>query len=197
MLVKDLTYAPDWLIRAKVSGEDVELVDGVVVWKGGTWEGGTWEDGVWEYGTWKGGLWKGGTWKDGLWKGGTWEDGTWEDGLWERGTWEDGLWERGTWEDGVWEGGTWKGGTWKGGTWKGGKHSLRRKWNVLIDGSSITVGCKTKSASEWKDWLAGNEEYYTPRNSETFRMIRASILAACAYVESMNQPVPQGLEETR
>ena len=75
MKIKELENAPDWLKRAIVQDEDVEIVDGGVVWERGVWKGGIWEGGVW-----KGGVWEGGVWKDGVWEHGVWEHGTWKGG---------------------------------------------------------------------------------------------------------------------
>ena len=65
MKIKELENAPDWLKRAIVQDEDVEIVDGGVVWERGVWEGGTWKGGVWEDGIWEHGVWEHGTWKGG------------------------------------------------------------------------------------------------------------------------------------
>jgi hypothetical protein len=205
--IADLKDAPDWLKRARVRDEDVEIVNGVVIWKdgtweGGLWEGGTWEDGIWEYGaweggTWEGGTWKGGTWKGGIWRGGTWKGGTWLGGLWRGGTWKGGAWlgglwlygtwKAGTWEGGIWKGGTWKGGTWKGGTWKGGtwedgyQAPARCKWSVLITPDyQVKVGCEVKTIEEWEAWLDSGEEFETPRSSPAFVDIHRSLVGALA-----------------
>ena len=76
----ELQNCPQWLLDAQTINEDVEIINGVLIWKGGIWNGGIWEDGIWEDGTWKGGIWNGGIWERGTWKGGTWERGTWKDG---------------------------------------------------------------------------------------------------------------------
>lgn len=34
-------FAPRWLRKANTSNADVEIVDGRVIWRGGTWNGGT------------------------------------------------------------------------------------------------------------------------------------------------------------
>jgi hypothetical protein len=79
--IADLADAPEWLRAAHVSAEDVEIIDGRVVWLGGVWRVGTWHDGVWHDGVWLGGVWHGGVWHDG-----TWRDGTWLGGVWLGGT---------------------------------------------------------------------------------------------------------------
>ena len=71
MKIEELADAPQWLRDAETIDANVEIVRGIVVWRGGTWWGGTWE----------GGTWRGGTWEDGTWEGGTWEGGTWRGGL--------------------------------------------------------------------------------------------------------------------
>ena len=62
-----------WLMNADTINEDVEVKDGILIWKYGVWKSGFWEGGTWE-----GGFWKDGTWKSGFWKSGTWEGGVWE-----------------------------------------------------------------------------------------------------------------------
>ena len=99
----ELKNCPEWLVKAKTYTEDVDIVDGRLIWKNGTWEAGTWEAG-----TWKGGLWENGFWKAGTWINGTWENGFWENGFWEGGTWKAGIWKNGTWEAGTWRDGTWE-----------------------------------------------------------------------------------------
>jgi hypothetical protein len=121
----ELKNCPQWLLDANTENENVEIVDGRLVWYGGTWKDGTWWNGIWYGGIWKGGTWKSGTWHDGTWHNGTWNDGTWNDGtwndgIWNDGIWNDGIWKGGTWHDGTWNDGTWWNGTWHHGTWKGG-----------------------------------------------------------------------------
>jgi len=65
---------------ADTLNEDVEVINGRLVWNKGIWRCGIWEDGVW-----CGGIWEGGIWKDGKWCGGYWHDGIWEDGVWHKG----------------------------------------------------------------------------------------------------------------
>ena len=48
---------PQWLRDAETVDAVVDVVDGCVIWRGGTWRGGTWESG-----TWRGGIWQSGTW---------------------------------------------------------------------------------------------------------------------------------------
>jgi hypothetical protein len=47
MRIAELTNAPGWLAEAKTENENVEIINGRVVWCGGTWCGGTWRDGEW------------------------------------------------------------------------------------------------------------------------------------------------------
>jgi hypothetical protein len=193
--IKDLKNAPDWLKRARVRDEDVEIVNGVVVWKAGTWEGGIWEGGTWEDGIWRGGLWLGGAWEGGIWEDGTWRDGlwlggAWWGGIWRGGTWEDGIWRGGTWEDGTWEGGIWEDGTWRDGTWVTGYQApVRCKWRILIQPDfSIKVGCMVKTANEWEAWLESGDEFETPRTDPAFKDIALSIKVAC-YAAKLRQKV--------
>ena len=54
------------------------------------------------------------------------------------------------------------------------------KWTVSFYKGRITVGCETKTAPEWLEWLDSEEEFETPRSHEDFPYIRADILAAVA-----------------
>ena len=112
--------APQWLKTARTENANVEIVDGVVTWRGGTWNGGTWRGGYWLDGTWNGGIWRGGLWHGGYWNGGTWLDGYWRGGTWNGGTWRGGLWIDGYWNGGTWRGGLWHDGYWRDGIWNGG-----------------------------------------------------------------------------
>jgi len=42
MKISELKNAPKWLIEANTENADVEMDDGIVVWRGGDWRGGTW-----------------------------------------------------------------------------------------------------------------------------------------------------------
>ena len=103
----ELENCPQWLLDAHTENENVEIVNGNVVWHSGTWHSGTWDNGTWHSGTWHSGLWNNGTWHHGTWHHGTWNDGTWNDGTWKFGTWV-----HGTWNDGIWHGGIWHSGIW-------------------------------------------------------------------------------------
>ena len=70
MKIEELENAPAWLLDAKTHNADVEIINGVVHWRGGTWYDGTWCDGVWHSGTWYDGVWH-----DGEWWSGTWHEG--------------------------------------------------------------------------------------------------------------------------
>ena len=50
---------------AKTENEDIEIINGSVVWRGGIWHDGNWRGGEWEDGTWRWGTWLGGNWKGG------------------------------------------------------------------------------------------------------------------------------------
>jgi hypothetical protein len=74
MKIKDLVDAPQWLKNAVVEDEDVEIINGVVVWRNGTWCNGTWRDGTWYNGIWHNGTWCNGIWHNGIWRNGIWRD---------------------------------------------------------------------------------------------------------------------------
>ena len=78
MKISQLTNAPQWLLDAKTSDEDVEIIRGKVHWFSGNWHEGTWENGTWMAGTWYAGTWLDGMWLHGDWKGGTWRMGNWK-----------------------------------------------------------------------------------------------------------------------
>ena len=59
------------------------------------------------------------------------------------------------------------------------------KWAVGIKGDSLSIGCKTKTFEEWREWFAGSEEYSTPRGSEDFKRLHAIFLAHEAYFNFM------------
>lgn len=69
MRVSELKNAPQWLLEARVENEDVDIVNGRVVWYYGEWCGGVWRGGVWYDGVWCDGVWC-----DGEWRGGEWND---------------------------------------------------------------------------------------------------------------------------
>ena len=47
MKISELKNAPKWLIEANTENADVEMDDGIVVWRGGDWWGGDWRGGDW------------------------------------------------------------------------------------------------------------------------------------------------------
>ena len=59
MRIAELENAPEWLKQASTIEADVELLYGIVVWRGGTWHGGIWRGGEWHGGEWRGGEWHG------------------------------------------------------------------------------------------------------------------------------------------
>jgi hypothetical protein len=66
MRISELANAPEWLRKADVYGENVEIVDEVVIWMGGVWMDSDWMGGVWRGGDWMGGVWRGGVWRGGF-----------------------------------------------------------------------------------------------------------------------------------
>jgi len=187
MKISELKNAPQWLKDANVENEDVEIINGVVVWNDGTWKSGIWENGVWKYGVWNNGIWKNGTWKSGVWNDGTWNNGIWNNGIWENGVWKYGIWENGIWKNGAWKSGAWKSGTWENGTWSGGFSLLKSKYIPLINKNIIRLGCKQKTVEEWNEWFSGTEEFETKRGTKEFQMIYAHFKACEAYINAMNQ----------
>ncbi len=59
------------------------------------------------------------------------------------------------------------------------------KWSVGIKGDFLSIGCKTKTFEEWREWFAGSEEHSTPRGSEDFKRLHAIFLAHEAYYNFM------------
>ena len=176
---------PQWLQDARTDGALVRVVGGLVHWHGGDWHDGVWHDGVWHDGDWHDGTWYGGVWRGGDWHDGTWYGGVWRGGDWHSGTWYGGVWRGCDWLGGTWYGGVWLGGTWRGGEWLGGRSSVRSKYIPMWDGSRIHIGCKSGTIPEWDAWFAGDEQYETPRDTETFRLIHAHYQAIRAWVVAM------------
>jgi hypothetical protein len=166
MKISELENAPQWLLEAKTEDADVIIVDGCVVWFGGTWHGGTWNGGIW-FG--------------GIWFGGTWNGGTWNGGIWCDGIWNGGAWNGGIWCDGIWNGGAWNGGTWNDGTWNGGTSALRSTWSVTGNETLCVIGCKTKTWEEWEEWFASDLTFETPRDTPAFDAIHRHYRALRAY----------------
>lgn len=166
--LRKLPECPEWLKHKdiKVSREDIEIVDGNVVWNVGVWEKGRWEKGKW---------------KDGIWYDGTWCDGTWYDGIWCDGTWYDGIWWDGFWEKGLWKGGSWKGGTWIDG-WK--EYGFC-KWSCSYRKGTreIKIGCIRKKIKEWEEWFVGSEEFETKRSDHQFDLIEKAFKMGRALIE--------------
>jgi hypothetical protein len=119
--LEDIKKVAPWFFKARVTGAQLQVDKGKLIFWGGTWYNGIWEGGIWEGGTFNEGVWKKGLWKWGQfgWKGDItkciWEDGIWEDGLFAGGMWEDGVWENGTLVSGIFNGGVWKDGIFDGG----------------------------------------------------------------------------------
>ena len=136
MKISELKDPPRWLLVARTANEDVEIVDGTVVWHsgdwcGGDWRGGDWHSGVWHGGVWHSGDWYDGVWRDGEWHGGDWCGGDWRGGDWHSGNWCGGKWHGGIWHGGVWHGGDWCNGVWRGGVWRGSEDRLRYMLSLL------------------------------------------------------------------
>ena len=55
------------------------------------------------------------------------------------------------------------------------------KWRVYGKGDSITIGCKTKTITEWDSFFASDEQYETGRKSPAFLYIHANYLAQRAW----------------
>lgn len=168
-----------WLTSAIVKDEDVEVIDGYVVWRDGEWC-----DGIWHEGEWRGGIWHEGEWRFGTWLAGHWYGGTWCDG-----SWHGGIWCNGTWRGGVWCNGTWRNGEWCKGIWHGGKTAMRSKYIPIVNTcGEIIIACKVKTIKEWDEWFyESTEEYETPRGSLEFKMILAHYEAVKAYIQVMEK----------
>ena len=62
MKISDLINCPTWLASADTKNADIEIINDVVFWNGGTWYEGLWLTGEWRGGEWRGGVWHGGIW---------------------------------------------------------------------------------------------------------------------------------------
>jgi hypothetical protein len=56
-----------------------------------------------------------------------------------------------------------------------------------INPTVVSIGCKTKTITEWDAWFAGSDEFETPRNCEEFKRIKANYLAVRAYLVEMGE----------
>lgn len=56
-LTKEQQEEFKWLMDAETFGEDVEIIGGMLIWKGGIWRRGVFERGYWEDGLWESGDW--------------------------------------------------------------------------------------------------------------------------------------------
>ena len=121
MKISELKNAPKWLIEANTENADVEMDDGIVVWRGGDWRGGVWRGGDWRGGDWWGGDWRGGVWRGGVWRGGDWR------------------------------GGVWRGGVWRGEKCKNNLlNVLGLKWPITISDTRMQIGCELHSFTDWE-----------------------------------------------
>ncbi|MDT8329019.1 MAG: hypothetical protein RQ750_16865 [Roseovarius sp.] len=150
---------PDWLKVADTEGARVEIVDGRVIWRGGTWYGGTWYGGTWHGGIWRGGDWHGGIWRGGIWRGG------------------------------IWRGGTWHGGIWLGGDWRGGNDNpTRTTFRIVGHHDTIFVGCKRFTLDEAEALCEGGDlpREAPARDSEAGRLLRAAVLAQITWQRALD-----------
>jgi uncharacterized protein YjbI with pentapeptide repeats len=67
------------------------------------------------------------------------------------------------------------------------KLPLQCKWEFGIKGDEIFVGCQSKTALEWEEWLESEKIFLTLRDDEEFKNIRACIIAAIAYWDALNE----------
>lgn len=186
--LRKLDECPKWLKSKsiRVSGEDVEIENGIFIWHKGIWHQGTWEDGVWENGYWSNGCWRKGIWKNGMWTDGHWIEGTWVDGFWgfghwKKGYWFKGAWTNGHWHDGIWYNGEWKTGIWDKGEWYNGWRMIGySKWETYYNAieEKIKIGCITKTIEGWDDFFVSGETMETSRDTEEFNNIYKSYLMA-------------------
>ena len=64
---------------------------------------------------------------------------------------------------------------------EGAEIPLNCYWSYGMIDDKIFVGCKEKTAKEWEEWLATDEEFSTQRGTEKFKQIEACIRASIAY----------------
>lgn len=99
---------PQWIRDAMTEGAEVEILDGRVIWWGGTWHDGIWLDGDWLAGGFRDGIWMNGNFMQGV-----WFQGDWRTGHFGRCVWRDGIFRNGVFY-GWWQGGVWRGGDFQG-----------------------------------------------------------------------------------
>jgi hypothetical protein len=102
---------PRWLKAAQTENAEIEILDGRVIWWGGTFH-----DGIWVDGDWLGGGFRDGIWLNGNFMQGVWFQGDWRKGYFGRCIWNDGIFRSGHFE------GWWRGGVWRGGEFNGVGH---------------------------------------------------------------------------
>ena len=61
------------------------------------------------------------------------------------------------------------------------------KWNLTLTDDHIIYGCVIKKVSEWVEWLKGEEEFETPRNSEEFKIIEMALNLAIEQHRLLNK----------
>ena len=107
-LRRDHSLWPQWLRDADTENGEAEIVDGRVVWWGGSFR-----DGVWVDGDMLGGVFWDGIWLKGNNINASWRNGDWRGGYFGRCAWYYGVFRAGEfhgwWQDGLWRGGEFKG----------------------------------------------------------------------------------------
>lgn len=111
---------PEWVRNMDTEHGAVQMVNGEVIWVGGTIHDGIWMGGLFLNGRFRDGIWMAGTMKNGIWSHGEFYSGEiCRSVIWQDGTFFNGDFY-GYWEDGVFEGGNFYG-TWCGGVWRHGE----------------------------------------------------------------------------
>ena len=75
----------------------------------------------------------------------------------------------------------------EGANLEGARMPMYCKWNVAIVDDKISIGCKTKSISEWDEWFASDNEYETMRDTDEFKRIEAMYLAYRTYLKHLKK----------
>jgi len=99
---------PQWLKDCQTENAEAEVIDGRVVFWGGTLHDGIWVDGDWLGGTIREVIWMNGNFMLGRWMFGDWRNGYFGKAIWSDGVFRNGMfcgwWQGGIWIDGIFSG---------------------------------------------------------------------------------------------
>ena len=183
MKIKDLINPPQWLLEAVTADEDVNIVNGVVHWRSGTFSYGVFE-GVFHSGTFSNSAFTGGKFCEG-----TFTNSRFINGVFMSGTFINSTFIYGTFANGLFINSEWVGGYFKSGNITNSKITATCAKHIpsLTAKGRINIGTYTKSTEEWDEFFSGNESLDVSRGSKQFLQIHAAYEAIKAYKRVMEQ----------